>query len=95
MRLLTFTDLKQQKGIPYCRDHLRRKVNAGEFPKPVSIGPASHPRRRVAWVEEEVDAYLEEIAAQRFGLKQPVQAAAPIAASTARPRRSPGGGRRT
>jgi len=62
MRLLTFNDLKQQKGIPYCRDHLRRKVKAGEFPKPIPVGGS----RRVAWIEEEVDAKLEEWAAQRL-----------------------------
>jgi prophage regulatory protein len=60
MRLLTFTELKQQKGIPYCRDHLRRKVNAGEFPKPIDFGPG-----RIAWIEEEVDAYLEGLTAKR------------------------------
>lgn len=60
MRLLTFNELKQQKGIPYCRDHLRRKVKAGEFPQPIQVGPG-----RVAWVEEEVDAKLAELAAQR------------------------------
>jgi prophage regulatory protein len=61
MRLLTFNELKQQKGIPYCRDHLRRKVKAGEFPKPIQVGPG-----RVAWIEEEVDARLEELAAERL-----------------------------
>jgi prophage regulatory protein len=70
MRLLTFTDLKQQKGIPYCRDHLRRKVNAGEFPQPIEVGPG-----RIAWVEEEVDAHLDELAAKRFGAGQPTAAA--------------------
>jgi prophage regulatory protein len=65
MRLLTFNELKQQKGIPYCRDHLRRKVKAGEFPKPIQVGPG-----RVAWIEEEVDAKLAELAAQRLGRGQ-------------------------
>ena len=61
MRLLTFKELKRLKGIPYCRDHLRRKVKAGEFPKPIQVGPG-----RIAWIEEEVDAKLAELAAERL-----------------------------
>jgi prophage regulatory protein len=60
MRLLTFEELQRQKGIPYCRDHLRRKVKAGEFPKPVDLGA-----RRIAWIEEEIDAHLERVVANR------------------------------
>jgi prophage regulatory protein len=62
MRLLILPELKTVKGIHYCRDHLRRLVNAGEFPKPVPVGPSG---RRIAWIEEEVDAYLEALVAKR------------------------------
>jgi prophage regulatory protein len=54
MRLLTFPQL-QGRGIPYCRDHLRRKWRAGEFPAPVELSPT-----RIAWVEEEVNAWIEQ-----------------------------------
>jgi hypothetical protein len=37
-------------------------VNAGEVPKPVQVGPSS---RRIAWIEEEVDAYLDALVAKR------------------------------
>jgi prophage regulatory protein len=60
MKVLTFSELQRIKGIPYCRDHLRRKVNAGEFPKPIELGD-----HRIAWIEEEVDAYLEALVAKR------------------------------
>lgn len=52
-RLIDFKELKPKKGISYCRDHLRRKSNAGEFPRPVAISP-----RRIAWIEEEIDAWI-------------------------------------
>ena len=51
MRLLTFTELQRQKGIPYCRDHLRRLVKAGQFPRPIELGA-----RRIAWAEDEIRA---------------------------------------
>ena len=53
MRLITFGRLALEKGIVYSRDHLRRKCNAGEFPKPISISA-----KRIAWSEGEVDAWL-------------------------------------
>jgi predicted DNA-binding transcriptional regulator AlpA len=61
MKVLTFGELQRIKGIPYCRDHLRRKVKAGEFPQPIELS-GSH---RIAWIESEVDAYLEALVAKR------------------------------
>jgi predicted DNA-binding transcriptional regulator AlpA len=66
MRLLTFTELQRQKGIPYCRDHLRRLVKAGQFPLPIVLGA-----RRIAWSEDEVDAYLEKLVAKRNAAPEP------------------------
>ena len=59
MRLLTFPQV-QAKGVPWCRDHLRRKAKAGEFPATVSLSDS-----RIAWIEEEIDAWIAERAAQR------------------------------
>lgn len=53
MKLIPFDRLKPDKGIDYCRDHLRRKVKAGEFPTPVSLSD-----RRIAWREDEIDDWL-------------------------------------
>src|SRR4051812_11416329 len=66
MRLLTFTELQRQKGIPYCRDHLRRLVKAGQFPKPIELGA-----RRIAWAEKEVDSHLEQLVAKRNAALEP------------------------
>ena len=66
MRLLTFTELQRQKGSPYCRDHLRRLVKAGQFPRPIELGA-----RRIAWAEDEVDAHLEQLVAKRNATPEP------------------------
>jgi predicted DNA-binding transcriptional regulator AlpA len=63
MRLLNYAQLKEKMGDGfYVRDHLRRLCNAGKFPKPVPISD-----RRIAWVEAEVDAWLQSRAALRDG----------------------------
>lgn len=54
MRVLCFDDLKSQKGIPWCRDHVRRLVRSGKFPSPISLSES-----RIAWNEAEIDAWLE------------------------------------
>jgi len=66
MRLLTFTELQRQKGIPYCRDHLRRLVKVGQFPRPIELGA-----RRIAWAEDEIDAHLDQLAAKRNAAPEP------------------------
>jgi len=60
MKLLTFSELHPVKGISYSRDHLRRKWNAGEFPKPIPVSG-----RRIAFVEAEVDDWLADRIAAR------------------------------
>ena len=63
-RLLTVPQLKD-KGSPRCRDHLRRKAKAGEFPAPIPISDS-----RIAWDEAEVDAWIEARAALRDQQKE-------------------------
>jgi prophage regulatory protein len=53
VRLLTFAQLKDEKGIPYVRRHIRDLVAAGKFPRPIELSVA-----RIAWVESEVDDWL-------------------------------------
>jgi prophage regulatory protein len=60
MRLLIYDQLKSEKGIGYSREHLRRKIKAHTFPAPIPVSDA-----RIAWIEEEVDAWLEERKNQR------------------------------
>jgi prophage regulatory protein len=60
MKVLSFRDLREVKGINFCRVHVARLVKAGEFPAPLKIGA-----RRIGWVEAEVDAFLKARAAER------------------------------
>lgn len=54
-KLICYHDLRPKKGIPYSRDHLRRLVKAGLFPKPVSLSSA-----RIAWREQDVQDWIAE-----------------------------------
>lgn len=58
MRLIDWKTLSKMQ--PYCRVHIGRLERDGKFPKRVRLGP-----HRVAWVEAEVVAKLEEWASQR------------------------------
>jgi prophage regulatory protein len=60
LRLLTFPELRSKKGIPYTRQHLSRLEKAGLFPRRVQLSAS-----RVAWIEDEVDARIEALAAER------------------------------
>jgi prophage regulatory protein len=59
MRLLDRDDLNA-KGIRFSRAQLHRLVTAGDFPRPVKIG-----KNRNAWVESEIDAFIEAKIAER------------------------------
>ena len=37
MKLITFAQLGPEKGIPRCRDHVRRLVKIGKFPAPIQL----------------------------------------------------------
>lgn len=54
MRVLSFDELKPERGIGFCREQIRRLVKAGKFPRPIELG-----ENRVAWRVDEVDAWLE------------------------------------
>jgi predicted DNA-binding transcriptional regulator AlpA len=61
-RALRYPQLKEEKGIPYSREHIRRLELAGKFPKHFHF--SSH-RGSCGWWEHEVDAHLEACAAGR------------------------------
>lgn len=61
MRILSFHDLRDV-GINWSRQHVYRKVKAGEFPKPVHLGEAT-----VGWIEAELNEWLKARAAERDG----------------------------
>jgi len=60
-RALTFSDLKEKKGIRYSRQHVVRKVKKNQFPPPWKM-PGSHLNH---WWEDVVDAYLDACAEGR------------------------------
>jgi len=62
VRLIRFNDLKPMKGIHYTRVHLYRLEAAGKFPKRLRVQEGGH---AVAWLEREIDEYIEARAAER------------------------------
>jgi prophage regulatory protein len=53
MKLLDY-DALRERGIHYSKPHLWRLWTKGKFPKPVKISPS-----RNAWVESEIDAWID------------------------------------
>ena len=42
-----------QQKVSLSRSTLYRKINAGEFPQPISLGP-----RAIGWIEGEIDNWI-------------------------------------
>jgi predicted DNA-binding transcriptional regulator AlpA len=63
MKLLSFNELKTEKGVRYSRRRLNQLTALGTFPKPIKLNPG--PQGHIAWIESEVDAHLERLAAAR------------------------------
>jgi len=59
MKLLPLNDL-HTKGILYSRNYIDRLIKEGRFPKPVFLSP-----RRRAFIEDEVDAWVQARVDQR------------------------------
>ncbi|MFO1037302.1 MAG: AlpA family phage regulatory protein [Geminicoccaceae bacterium] len=57
-RLLSWPTLKAR--VPYTRQHLLRLEKDGRFPPRIKVGPG-----RVAWLESEVNAWIDDLAASR------------------------------
>jgi prophage regulatory protein len=60
VRLLSYDELRPQKGIPYSKVHLWRLEREGKFPKRVPLGQSRH-----GWVDTEIDDWLVAHAASR------------------------------
>jgi prophage regulatory protein len=63
MRIIPRNRLSE-KGIDFSSEWIRQLVAAGKFPKPLKIG------NRVAFVEDEVDAWLRDRAAERDSITE-------------------------
>jgi predicted DNA-binding transcriptional regulator AlpA len=59
-KLVSYDDL-EPRGIRFSRVHLRRLEARGLFPQHVTIGAGNF----IAWFEDEVDQYLDRLAAAR------------------------------
>ena len=59
-KLVSKKELKSIFGVPYSFAHIARLEAAGQFPQRVRLGAC-----RVAWVAEEVEAWIDERIATR------------------------------
>ena len=59
-KLVSKKELKSLFGIPYSFQHIARLEAAGRFPKRIQLG-----QNRVAWLWEEVEAWIDERVAHR------------------------------
>ncbi len=59
-KLVSKKELKSVFGIPYSFQHIARLEAAGRFPKRLQLGQC-----RVAWLSEEVEAWIDERVSQR------------------------------
>ncbi len=69
MKVLSFPELRSEKGISFSKAHLYRLIGCGKFPKPVRLG-----ENRVAFVETEIDAWLKSKIAERNSANSPAAA---------------------
>ena len=63
-RALVYDQLKAEKGIPWSRQYIRRLEKAGRFPHHINLG-----RNTIAWLEDALDAFLEQRAAESRAAK--------------------------
>lgn len=59
-KLVSKKELKSIYGIPYSFVHIARLERAGDFPLRIKLGQC-----RVAWLAEEVEAWIDKRAARR------------------------------
>jgi prophage regulatory protein len=59
MKILSYDDLKPQKGISYSKVQIWRLEKQNKFPKRVKLGPGH------GWLDSEVDDWIMARAAER------------------------------
>lgn len=62
MKVLSYPELKSEKGIRFSRQWIAELVAKGKFPPPVKLGAATN-----GFFESEIDAWLAARAAERGG----------------------------
>ena len=63
MKLLSYDELKPEKGITYSKTQLWRLEKEARFPRRVSL--TGNPNGRSAWLESEIDEWIKDRIAQR------------------------------
>jgi prophage regulatory protein len=63
MKLLSYDELKPEKGITYSKTQLWRLEKEGRFPRRVSL--TGNPNGRYCWIESEIDKWISERIAER------------------------------
>ena len=63
MKLLSYDELKPEKGITYSKTQLWRLEKEGRFPRRVSL--TENPNGKHGWVESEIDEWIKDRIAQR------------------------------
>jgi prophage regulatory protein len=79
MRLLLYEDL-EPKGIKLTKVSIWRLVKKGKFPRPVKLG------QKNAWPEPEIDAFFEQLIAERDAVAEAAEAGSSQPASKSRGR---------
>jgi len=64
MRILSFEDLRSEKGIPYSKVHLWRLERDGKFPKRVPLSQSRH-----GWLDSEINEWITARMAKRDGME--------------------------
>lgn len=60
MRVLSYPDLRDRKGVVWSRAHVYRMIKAGKFPRPLKLGVGT-----TAWLEEDIDRWLARRVTER------------------------------
>jgi hypothetical protein len=64
MRYLSFSDLKnpapedRRPALPFSKQHVKRMIAQGHFPKPVKFGG---PKSKDFWPDEVIDRYFADL----------------------------------
>lgn len=61
IRIVSYTQLQIEFGIPYSRVHLLRLERTNNFPKRVKVGA-----NRIGWLVSEIEAHLKKKLGDRF-----------------------------
>jgi prophage regulatory protein len=60
LKLLSYCDLKERKGVKFSKAQLFRNMRDGKFPRQVKAGDNTN-----AWIESEVDEWIEALIRDR------------------------------